>query len=81
MAPTFLPQALYFEATSKLTGDMLVKVDRMSMANSLEVRCPMFDQELALLAAKIPYSWKLSDGKGKRILIDALGDRVCRRNC
>src|SRR5262249_41036009 len=33
-----LSQALYFEATAKLTGDMLVKVDRMSMANSLEVR-------------------------------------------
>lgn len=69
-------QALYFEATAKLTGDMLVKVDRMSMANSLEVRSPMLDQELAVLAAKIPYSWKLSDGKGKRILIDALGDRL-----
>jgi len=69
-------QALYFEATAKLTGDMLVKVDRMSMANSLEVRSPMLDQELAVLAAKIPYSWKLSSGKGKRILIDALGDRL-----
>ena len=34
---------MYFEATAKLTGDMLVKVDRMSMANSLEVRCPLLD--------------------------------------
>ena len=40
-APTSLSQALYFEATANLTGDMLVKVDRMSMANSLEVRCPV----------------------------------------
>jgi asparagine synthase (glutamine-hydrolysing) len=71
-----LTQALYFEATAKLTGDMLVKVDRMSMANSLEVRCPLLDQELALLAAKIPHSWKLGPGKGKRILIDALGERL-----
>jgi asparagine synthase (glutamine-hydrolysing) len=71
-----LTQALYFEATAKLTGDMLVKVDRMSMANSLEVRCPLLDQELAELAAKIPHSWKLGPGKGKRILIDTLGDRL-----
>jgi len=71
-----LTQALYFEATAKLTGDMLVKVDRMSMANSLEVRCPLLDQELAALAAKIPHSWKLGSGKGKRILIDALGSRL-----
>jgi asparagine synthase (glutamine-hydrolysing) len=69
-------QALYFEATAKLTGDMLVKVDRMSMAASLEVRCPLLDQELALLAAKIPHSWKLGAGKGKRILIDTLGGRL-----
>ncbi len=71
-----LTQALYFEATAKLTGDMLVKVDRMSMAASLEVRCPLLDQELAMLAAKIPHSWKLGAGKGKRILIDALGSRL-----
>ena len=50
-----LTQALYFEATAKLTGDMLVKVDRMSMANSLEVRCPLLDHELAELAARIPH--------------------------
>jgi asparagine synthase (glutamine-hydrolysing) len=42
-----LSQALYFEATCKLSGDMLVKVDRMSMAVSLEVRSPMLDHELA----------------------------------
>lgn len=71
-----LSQALYFEATAKLTGDMLVKVDRMSMANSLEVRCPLLDHELAELAATIPHAWKMAEGKGKRILIEALGDRL-----
>ncbi len=35
-----LTRAMYFEATANLTGDMLVKVDRISMANSLEVRSP-----------------------------------------
>ncbi len=71
-----LTQALYFEATAKLTGDMLVKVDRMSMANSLEVRCPMLDHELAELAARIPHSWKLKNGRGKDIFIRAVGHRL-----
>ncbi len=71
-----LTQALYFEATAKLTGDMLVKVDRMSMANSLEVRCPMLDDRLAALAARIPHAWKLRNGRGKDIFIQALGDRL-----
>ena len=71
-----LSQALYFEATAKLTGDMLVKVDRMSMANSLEVRCPLLDHELAELAARIPHAWKLSQVMGKLILLKALGDRL-----
>jgi asparagine synthase (glutamine-hydrolysing) len=71
-----LSQALYFEATAKLTGDMLVKVDRMSMANSLEVRCPLLDHKLAELAASIPAAWKMRNGQGKAILLDAIGDRL-----
>jgi asparagine synthase (glutamine-hydrolysing) len=71
-----LTQALYFEATAKLTGDMLVKVDRMSMANSLEVRCPMLDHVLAESAAAIPHRWKLQNGSGKLIFIKAMGDRL-----
>jgi len=71
-----LSQALYFESTAKLTGDFLVKVDRMSMANSLEVRCPLLDHELAEFAACIPNSWKLQNGKGKHIFLQAIGDRL-----
>jgi asparagine synthase (glutamine-hydrolysing) len=71
-----LSQVMYWEATANLTGDMLVKVDRMSMANSLEVRCPLLDHELAELAATIPHAWKISGGRGKRILLEALGDRL-----
>jgi len=71
-----LSQVMYFEGTANLTGDMLVKVDRMSMAASLEVRCPLLDHELAELAATIPHAWKVAGGQGKRILLDALGDRL-----
>ncbi|MEP6715534.1 MAG: asparagine synthase (glutamine-hydrolyzing) [Terriglobia bacterium] len=71
-----LSQALQFEATTKLSGDILVKMDRMSMANSLEVRCPLLDHKLAELAWTIPNSWKTRDGKGKLILIEAMKDRL-----
>jgi asparagine synthase (glutamine-hydrolysing) len=71
-----LSQVMYFEAVANLIGDMLVKVDRMSMAASLEVRCPLLDHELAELAATIPHEWKIVNGRGKNILIDALGDRL-----
>jgi len=71
-----LSQALYFETTQNLPADMLVKVDRMSMANSLEVRCPMLDSELAELAAAIPHQWKIRNGLGKYILLQALGQRL-----
>jgi asparagine synthase (glutamine-hydrolysing) len=71
-----LSQAMYFEATANLPGDMLVKVDRMSMANSLEVRCPLLDHHLAELAFGIPNDWKIWNGKGKHIFIEALGNRL-----
>jgi asparagine synthase (glutamine-hydrolysing) len=71
-----LSQALYFETTSTLPADMLVKVDRMSMANSLELRSPLLDHELAELAQTIPHAWKIREGRGKRILIDAMADRL-----
>jgi asparagine synthase (glutamine-hydrolysing) len=71
-----LEQALYWETTANLTGDMLVKVDRMSMANSLEVRCPLLDHKLGEFAASLPTAWKMRNGQGKAILIDALRDRL-----
>ncbi len=71
-----LTQAMYFESAVNLPGDMLVKVDRMSMANSLEVRCPMLDHELAEVAAAIPHTWRIRDGRGKQFFIDALGGRL-----
>jgi asparagine synthase (glutamine-hydrolysing) len=71
-----LSQVLYFEAVANLTGDMLVKVDRTSMANSLEVRCPLLDHRLAEEAARCPHGWKIRSGKGKQILIEAVRERL-----
>ncbi len=71
-----LTEAMYFEATAGLTGDTLARTDRASMAASLEVRCPLLDQELAEFAARIPHAWKIRNGRGKDILIQAVGDRL-----
>jgi asparagine synthase (glutamine-hydrolysing) len=71
-----LTRVAYFEATTQLTSSMLVKVDRMSMANSLEVRCPFLDHRLAELAMRIPHRWKMNGSGGKQILLKAVGDRL-----
>jgi asparagine synthase (glutamine-hydrolysing) len=54
-----------------LTGDMLVKVDLMSMANSLEVRVPFLDYRLVEFASGLPASYKVNAQMRKRILQDA----------
>ena len=69
-------QLMYFEATNLLTGDFLAKVDRASMAASLEVRCPLLDHRFAEFATGIPTNWKWQNGNGKQILLKALGDRL-----
>lgn len=69
-------RALYFEAHVKLTGDFLVKVDRMSMAASLEVRCPLLDHELAEWAMTVPKQFKIREGRTKYLLVQALKDRL-----
>jgi asparagine synthase (glutamine-hydrolysing) len=51
-----------------LPGDILVKVDRMSMANSLEMRAPLLDYRIAEFAAGLPREWKWTASRGKKIL-------------
>lgn len=71
-----IAMAMHFETSSNLTGGMLVKSDRMSMGASLEVRCPLLDHKLAELAIPLAHHWKLRDGRGKYILLKALGRRL-----
>ena len=59
-----------------LLGDMLVKLDRMSMANSLEIRSPFLDKELVEYAFLIPGNLKVGNLKGKKILREAFTDRL-----
>jgi len=48
-----------------MTDDVLAKADRMSMAHSLEVRCPLLDHRILEFAAKLPDHLKVSGNKGK----------------
>ena len=54
-----------------LPGDMLTKVDLMSMANSLEVRVPFLDKDLVSFARSLPSTYKVSHNQRKRVLQDA----------
>ncbi len=53
-----------------LTGDMLTKVDTMSMANSLEVRTPFLDYRIVNFAHSLPASYKINTQLQKRLLQD-----------
>lgn len=57
-----------------LPGDMLTKVDRMSMANSLEVRVPFLDVEVVEYCMRLPVESKINSGVRKRILQDTFRD-------
>ena len=59
-----------------LPSDILVKVDRASMARSLEVRSPFLDHVLVEFAASIPSALKLAGGRTKAFLRDALAKRL-----
>jgi len=57
-----------------LQGDMLPKVDMMSMANSLEVRTPFLDYRVVDFAFSIPAEFKIDNKRRKKILVDTFHD-------
>jgi asparagine synthase (glutamine-hydrolysing) len=60
-----LEPMLWRDTTSYLPGDILYKVDRAAMANSLETRAPFLDPEVAAFAWRAPPDMKLRDGTAK----------------
>ena len=62
----------YLDFKTYLPGDILTKVDRASMAHSLEVRVPFLDHEFVAWVASLPSSVKLRKGSGKDVLKKAL---------
>lgn len=73
-APTddILLKSQYVDLKTWLAGGILVKVDRASMANSLEVRSPLLDHTLAEWSAGLPPDLKLRGSNGKRVLKRAM---------
>ena len=65
---------LYSDLKDSLPGDMLTKVDWMSMKNSLEVRVPLLDHRVVELAFRMNGSLKLTNGKTKYILKETFKD-------
>jgi asparagine synthase (glutamine-hydrolysing) len=75
-AKTRLDRTLYTDIKTYLTGDLLVKADRMTMAHGLEGRSPFLDHVLVEWAAKLPVKYKLRGRQGKVLLRKAFADKL-----
>jgi asparagine synthase (glutamine-hydrolysing) len=64
-APDALARAQYADVHFYMTDDVLAKVDRMSMAHSLEVRSPLLDHRILEFAARLPSALKMDRRHGK----------------
>jgi asparagine synthase (glutamine-hydrolysing) len=68
-------QLLYVDTKTYMVGDILTKVDRMSMLNSLEVRVPILDHVFVEWVAGLPSKWKLR-GNQQKYILRKLAERV-----
>lgn len=75
-----LNKSLYVDLKSYLCDNCLVKIDRMSMAVSLESRVPLLDKELVELAFRIPEKYKVANGKTK-VLLKKIAAKYVPREC
>jgi asparagine synthase (glutamine-hydrolysing) len=73
-----LDRGLYTDVHTYMVDDILTKVDRMSMAVSLEAREPLLDHRLLEFAATVPASLKIKNGRGKYLLRKALDRKIPR---
>ncbi len=71
-----LDQMLYIDTKTWLPDDLLIKADKMTMANSLELRVPLLDHRLLEFAASLPSEYKLNGFTLKYIWKRALSKRV-----
>jgi len=67
---------LYIDTKTWLPDDLLIKADKMTMANSIELRVPLLDHQVLEFAASLPPSFKLKGATTKFILKKALSQRI-----
>ena len=72
----FLTQMTLVDMATYLPGDILTKVDRASMANSLEARVPLLDHRVIEFAVALPAELKVRNGVGKWLLRETIRDLV-----
>ena len=71
-----LRRILHFDQTSWLPDNVLERGDRMTMAASIELRAPFMDVDLSRLAASLPDYWRASGRTTKRVLREAMAERL-----
>jgi asparagine synthase (glutamine-hydrolysing) len=75
-SPSALQRAQYADLKVYLPNDVLVKVDRMSMQHSLEVRCPLLDRRIVEFGFRIPTAAKMPDLRPKFLLKQLAAQRL-----
>src|SRR5207248_7074853 len=66
--PVVLWKIPYLEMKLRLPEHLLMRVDKLTMAHAVEARVPFLDHDVVDFAMRLPPSYKLRDGLGKRIL-------------
>jgi asparagine synthase (glutamine-hydrolysing) len=74
-----LNQMLYVDTKTWLPDDLLIKADKITMANSLELRVPLLDHKVLEFAARLPASYKVRGFTTKYILKKAFEGRVPKK--
>jgi len=72
----FFSKIFETDVLTYMSDDILTKVDRASMANSLEVRVPIIDKEVFAIASQIPLKYKIKNDKGKYIFREAMKENL-----
>jgi asparagine synthase (glutamine-hydrolysing) len=78
LCPDPVERMQYLDAMTYMTDDILAKIDRASMAVSLEARVPLMDHRVAAFAWSLPMGMKLMGGQGKHVLRQVLYRHVPR---